>query len=119
VNPDPTQEKEFDRLERRVEALAGEIAALINTSRGNQRNDLKDLALSIVREEVRTGEEDREAFEPGGRPTAPFNPIAIAIPFFLIAAVMIVLFPPMGLFLFAVSFLLLGWGVVVSLFARR
>jgi hypothetical protein len=119
VNPVTPREKEREKLERRVEGLAGEIAALINTSSGEERNDLRDLALSIVREEVRTGEEDRGARETERRTAGPFNPIAMAIPMFLIGAVMIVLFPPMGLFLFGVSFLLVGWGVAVSLFARR
>ena len=118
MSPDVTKESEREKLERRVEALAGEIAELINTSSGTERSDLRDLALSIVREEVRSGGDDEV---PGTRFDAkqPFNPIAMAIPIFLIGAVMIILFPPVGLFLVGGSFVLVGWGVIVSLVSNR
>jgi hypothetical protein len=114
-----SKEREREKLERRVEALAGEIAALINTSRGGERNDLRDLALSIVREEVRSGEEAGDEPELERAPAKPFNTVAMGIPVFLVGAVMTVLFPPMGLLLCAVALALIGWGVAVSVFSRR
>jgi hypothetical protein len=118
VNPDTTKEKEREHLERRVESLASEIAELINTSEGEERNDLKDLALSIVREEVRSGAESAEGSEAEDKAEGPFNPIAMAIPVFLIGAVMVVLFPPVGLLLLGLAGLLVFWGVSASMFAR-
>jgi hypothetical protein len=116
VRPDPTNEREREDLERRVEALAGEIAELINSSKGAaERSDLRDLALSIVREEVQIGEGTpigREA--PGGAPKS-FNTAAMGIPVFLTGAVLVPLFPPMGLLLLATALGLILWGVAASL----
>lgn len=119
MNPDATKEKEREKLQQRVETLAGEIAGLINTSDGTERNNLRDLALSIVREEVRSGEETSQ--EPGAAaPTAaPFSPILMGVLVFLMGCVMVVLFPPVGLLLFGVAFLLAGWGLVVFLVSNR
>ena len=120
MSPEPTKkEREREQLERRVEALASEIADLINTSNGAERNDLRDLALSIVREDVRSGEE--AVHDPAAAPkhAQPFSPIVMGIAVFLMGCVMVVLFPPVGLLLFGVAFLLIGWGVVMSLFSSN
>ncbi|MGH7819596.1 MAG: hypothetical protein ACREQ9_07480 [Candidatus Binatia bacterium] len=118
MSEDATKEREREKLERRVEDLAAEIAELINTSESDERNDLRDLALSIVREEVRSGQEDSRS-DAASRPERPFNPIVMGVPVFLMGAVMVILFPPVGMLLFAVSFLLVGWGIVMSVFSRR
>lgn len=119
MSPDTTKEREREKLERRVETLASEIADLINTSNGAERNDLRDLVLSIVREDVRIGDEGVQA--PGVTPVhaQPFSPLVMGIPVFLMGCVMVVLFPPVGLLLFAASFLLVGWGIVMSAFSSR
>lgn len=119
MSPDTTNEKEREVLEQRVEALAGEIAELINTSQGEERNDLRDLALSIVREEVRSGAESAEQHEIDEKPQGPFNPIAMGIPIFLLGALLFFLFPPMALALFALAGLMVAWGVAAMLFAGR
>ncbi len=48
-----------------------------------------------------------------------FNPFAIGIPLALAAAVLIVLFPPVGLVLFAMAAVTMAWGVLSVLVSRR
>ena len=114
-------------LERRVEALASELALLINSSNSEDREGLKDLALSIVREEVQGRDVDppgRGTVAAGGPGSstgsaAPFNAIAVAMPLGLAGAVMVFLFPLGGLVLFALAGLLVAFGVLASFFAKR
>ena len=46
------------------------------------------------------------------------NPIAIAIPLLMVGAVMVILFPPVGLLLFAAAGAMVAWGLVSMLFRR-
>ena len=120
MSPNTTKDREErENLERRVEALANEIAELINSGKGEERNDLKDLALSVVREEVRSGEDSAAGSLGREEPGAAFNPIAIGIPLFLVGAVMLVLFPPVGLLLLGLAGLMVVWGLLVSLLFSR
>jgi hypothetical protein len=48
-----------------------------------------------------------------------FNPFAIAIPLGLAGAVMLILFPPVGLLLFGSAGVMMVWGVAVVLLSRR
>ena len=119
MSPNTTKKQEREILERRVETLASELAEVINSRQGEERNDLKDLALSVVREEVRSGEQNAEGGRAQEKLEGSFNPIAMGIPVFLVVALMIVLFPPVGLLLLSVAGLMVVWGVVVSLFTRN
>lgn len=120
MSPNKTKNREErENLERRVEALANEIAELINSGKGEERNDLKDLALSVVREEVRSGEESANGSPGQEKLGEAFNPIAIGIPLFLVGAVMLVLFPPVGLLLLGLAGLMVVWGLLVSLLFSR
>jgi hypothetical protein len=74
------------------------------------------VAVGVLREGVDTAE--REAGAVAVR-TAAFNPFAIAIPLSLVGGVMLVLFPPVGLMLFATAIAAMVWGVATILFARR
>lgn len=115
----PSKETDRESVERRVEALASEIVEFINARPGDERNDLRDLALAVLREEVKSGEPSAESGLKQQERGGAFNPIAMAIPLFLIGAVMIVLFPPVGLLLFGMAGLMVVWGLVASLFSRR
>jgi hypothetical protein len=110
-------------LEERVESLAGDLAALINSAKGEGRETLRELALTIVREDVRTRERDAEVAMEAGETPAPgrssSNPAALAIPFFLMGCVTIFLFPPVGLVMFGLSGGLVVAGIGVSMFSRR
>jgi hypothetical protein len=101
-------------LERRVEALARELAEEINVGGAEARTLLREIAVSTLRDEVREEPQQREEIQASGK----FNSFGIGIPLLLMGAVLIFLFPPVGLLLFATAILALVWGVVATLFAR-
>ena len=109
-----SQSGEDRALEKRVEALAREIAEEINASGGEAREVLREVAVSTLRDAV---EEVPPA--PAQTPAAgTFNSFGIGIPLFLMGAVLIFLFPPMGLLMFATAILAIAWGIIGTLFAR-
>lgn len=111
----------------RVEAedLARGLVRKINSAAVEQRAELCDVVVGVLRNEVETAEremsEDALLIPPApAEPTA--NPFAIGIPLFLVGAVMVILFPPVGLMLFAAALAMVVWGVVTVMFgsgARR
>ncbi len=108
-----------------METRAGELAAVINAAPGEGRETLRELALTIVREEVLTREQAASAspVDAAGSAAAAAarrhsNPLAMAIPFFMMGCVTIFLFPPVGLLLFGFTGVLVVVGVVVSIFGR-
>jgi hypothetical protein len=120
VSGDSSTEAPGRELEKRIETLASELAALINDSKdSDERDALKDLALAIVRDEVKGREEEfhPRSVQAGG--AGAFNAIGVAIPLALAGALMIFLFPPVGLALFALAGFLVLAGVGASLWSRR
>lgn len=109
-------ESEHSRA-RRVEALAREIADTINAGQIDAREGLRDIATDVLREAVRT-DDIGLASEAAAAGPSHFNPFGIGIPLILMGSVMVFLFPPVGLFLFAVAGVVLAWGVAATLFAR-
>ena len=104
-------------LEQRIEALAHDIATTINDGQSEAREALRDVAVSILRDEVQP---DAPAPAPpsGGIGGQSFNPFGIGIPLCLMGVVLIFLFPPVGLLLFGAAALMIAWGVGATLFAR-
>jgi hypothetical protein len=119
---EPTSPQDIAELERQVETRAGELAAIINAAPGEGRETLRELALTIVREEVLTREQTVSAAsgDVAGAAAARrhSNPLAMAIPFFMMGCVTIFLFPPVGLLLFGLTGVLVVVGVIVSIFGR-
>ena len=105
-----------EALELRVEGLARELAETINAGTMEYRELLRETAVHVLREEVEIV-----------RPTAPAtaassqssNPFAFGIPLLLVGGVMIMLFPPVGLLLFAAAAVMMAWGLVAILLTRR
>jgi hypothetical protein len=93
--------------EVRVEELARHLAQQINSYPTERREQLREMAVHLVRDEVQilqpnVGAEARDL---------AFNPLGLAIPLSLAGAVMLILFPPVGLVLFALAALMALWGV--------
>lgn len=104
--------------EARVEALARQLAETINAGTVDGRERLRELAVGLLRDEVEVTEPLRSAApQPEGR--GGFNPFAIGIPFILMGSLLVFLFPPVGLLMFAAAALMLGWGVATTLLRRR
>lgn len=108
--------------EPRIESLARDLALAINQLDARQRAVLRDEAVAILREEV--APDDVELPAPaassgsGGSGAGKFNAFGIAIPLGLVGALLIFLFPPVGLLMFAAAVVMLFWGVVSVLLSR-
>ena len=108
-------EKDDHALDRSVLALAREIADKINAGPTEGRDVLREMAVNAVRDQVHIIEPERP---PSGSKSAPFNPIGIGIPLVFMGAVLIFLFPPVGLLMFGAAAVMVVWGVVATLLAR-
>lgn len=114
-------EKEEERnqeLEEQIENLTRELSGLINAAGPKGREELRDYAVSLLQGETETSavEDPHPAKE---TPSAPFNPVALSIPFFLIGALLLLLFPPVGIFLFFIAVTMALWGGLSILFRRK
>jgi hypothetical protein len=108
-------------LEDRVEDLTRAIAQTINEAdlpeRPEIRAELKEFAISLLQESILRPEPVAIAAVESGKPT--FNPLAMGIPLFFAGGVLIFLFPPVGMMLFAASVVMIVWGFVTSMVTRR
>jgi hypothetical protein len=108
-------------LEDRVEDLTRAIAEAINGAevpeRPEIRAELKEFAINLLKEEVQAPESISVAA--GGGASVGFNPLAMGIPLFFAGAVLIFLFPPVGMMLFVAAVVMVVWGLVTSMVARR
>lgn len=75
---------------------------------------LRDVAISLLRDEVQV----LEPPPPAVPATGSFNPFGIGIPLLLMGGVMVFLFPPVGLLMFAAAALMIAWGVGTTLLTR-
>jgi len=103
-------------VETRVAALAREIADVINAAQAEGREGLREDAVSILRDEVQILEPPSAA---APAVADSFNPFGIGIPLVLMGGVMVFLFPPVGLLLFAVAGVVVAWGLAATLLAHR
>jgi hypothetical protein len=104
--------------EERVVRLAREIAETINATTGEEREVLREMAVGLVRDAVRVDEPQRLPGAPAS-PTGAFNAFGIGIPLALMGGVLVFLFPPVGLLMFAAAAMMLVWGAGATLFARK
>jgi hypothetical protein len=115
---DEREAAENDRArEVRVATLAHEIAETINAGQVEGRELLREIAVSLLRDEVQTTEPSPPA--PGSVPVGSFNAFGIGIPLILMGGVMVFLFPPVGLLMFAAAAVMIAWGVGTTLLARN
>jgi hypothetical protein len=105
-----------DRALQRVETLACQIAETINAGEVESRERLRDAAINLLRDGVQLSEPRVQA---ASQPAGSFNPFAIGIPFMLMGAVLVFLFPLVGLLMFAAAGLTIAWGVGTTLLTRN
>ena len=89
---------------------------MINSGVGEEREQLREMAVHVLRDEVELGE---SALREEPQPRLSYNPFGIAIPLGLVGGMMLILFPPVGLMLFAAAGMMMLWGVVAVAFSRR
>jgi hypothetical protein len=98
--------------EQEIESLAQELGRLIQGADPERREDLKELAFALIREEfIYKGEGD--APEKGSAP-APFNPLGTGVLIFCLGAGLSFVFGPVGLVLMFGGLIFVVWGVLIS-----
>jgi len=102
--------------EQEIERLAQELGRLIQGADPQRREDLKELAFALIREElIHEGEGEAS----GGRSTpAPFNPLGTGVLIFCLGAGLSFVFGPVGLLLMLGGFIFVVWGAVISWMSR-
>ena len=101
--------------EKEVERLAQELGRLIQGADSGQREDLKELAFALIREEFihKAGDESSAA---AGSSPAPFNPLGTGILIFVLGAGLSFVFGPVGLVLMLGGVIFVVWGALISWF---
>ena len=98
--------------EQEIEQLAQELGRLIQGADPEQRDDLKELAFALIREEFIHKAED-ESGRVGSTP-APFNPLGTGILIFLVGVGLSFIFGPVGLVLMLGGVIFVIWGALIS-----
>jgi hypothetical protein len=101
--------------EQEVERLAQELGRLIQSAEPEKREDLKDLAFTLIREEIF----ERGETEPKSDGTIrPFNPLGTGVLIFVLGAGLSFVFGPVGLTLMLGGVIFIVWGAIISWFKR-
>lgn len=117
---EPEKEEQSRELEEKIEGLTKELSGLINAAGTQGREELRDYAVSllqggteaIVAEELPPVEESPPS-------AAPFSPLALSIPFFLMGGFLLLLFPPVGISLLLFALVMAVWGGLSALLCKR
>jgi len=105
--------------EAEIERLAGEIGRLIQASDTETREELAEIANSLIREQgLRPGlpSVDTEAVADARR--RPLNPLAAGIGLIMVGAAVTLVVPFVGLTLAACGVLAAFWGVMISMLRK-
>ena len=98
--------------EQEIERLASELGRLIQGADPERREDLKELAFALIREEFIHKAEDQES--QAGSVPAPFNPLGTGVLIFCVGAGLSFIFGPVGLVLMLAGVIFVIWGAVIS-----
>jgi hypothetical protein len=102
-----------DAREKEIERLAEELGRLIRGVDPERREDLKELAFTLIREEIFQHEEP-SVKEGGPTPPAPFNPLGTGVLIFVLGGGLSFVFGPVGLFLMLAGIVFIVWGALIS-----
>ncbi|OGQ77118.1 MAG: hypothetical protein A3G94_07840 [Deltaproteobacteria bacterium RIFCSPLOWO2_12_FULL_60_16] len=98
--------------DQEIERLAQEIGRLIQSVEPERREDLKELAYTLIREEI--FERDGRV-ETGGRSApGPFNPLGSGVLILILGAGLSFVFGPVGLALMLGGLIFIVWGAVIT-----
>jgi hypothetical protein len=115
VTSDPPSDANQTR-EQEIEKLAQELGRLIQGADPQRREDLKELAFALIREELI---HEAEGEPSGGRSTpAPFNPLGTGVLIFCLGAGLSFVFGPVGLVLMVGGLIFVIWGALISWISR-
>jgi hypothetical protein len=115
VTSDPAKSASEAR-EQEIEKLAQELGRLIQGADPERREDLKELAFALIREEL-IHQPDEPAAAAGSAP-APFNPLGTGVLIFVLGGGLSFVFGPVGLALMIGGTIFVVWGGLISWFRR-
>ena len=99
--------------EQEIERLASELGRLIQGADPERREDLKELAFALIREEFIHKPGDEGGTVAGSAP-APFNPLGTGVLIFVLGAGLSFVFGPVGLVLMLGGIIFVVWGALIS-----
>lgn len=112
MTPDPAKLAPEAR-EQEIERLAQELGRLIQGADPERREDLKELAFALIREEFIHQPGDERGAAAGSAP-APFNPLGTGVLIFVLGAGLSFVFGPVGLALMLGGIIFVVWGALIS-----
>ncbi len=98
--------------EEEVEKLAQDIGCLIREAEPQRREELKELAYTLIREEMNQGAVGEGVTE--GSPAGPFNPLGVGVLILVLGAGLSFIFGPVGLLLIMSGLIFVLWGAIIS-----
>jgi VIT1/CCC1 family predicted Fe2+/Mn2+ transporter len=117
--PAPDQATDRQReLDGRVEELTRQIAEVVNRAGVEQRQDLREYAIGLLKEETEVA--DALPASAGATHVAPFNPLAVALLLVLAAVPLLlsIVFAPVGIAILVIALGMGLWGLLTSLVRR-
>jgi hypothetical protein len=115
--PDRAAARERE-LDAKVEELTRQIAELVNSAGVESRQNLREYAVDLLREETER-DDAAPTTSSATNATTKFSPLAFAILIGLVSLPLLLLFTPLGLGLFAVAVLMGIWGLIDTFVVRR
>ncbi|MBF8254665.1 MAG: hypothetical protein HW373_1360 [Deltaproteobacteria bacterium] len=100
--------------EQEIERVAQELGRLIQGADPERRDDLKEMALALIREELIHDAGSDETAK--GSAPAPFNPLGTGVLIFFLGAGLSFIFGPVGLVLMLGGLIFVVWGALLSWF---
>jgi hypothetical protein len=118
-SPADQQRKLESAQDSQVEELTRQLAAVVNSAAAEGRQDLRDYAIGLLKEETELAE--APPTPPEATHATRFNPLAIALLLVLASLPLFlsIVFAPVGLALLGLAALMGIWGLLASVFARR
>lgn len=98
--------------EQEIEELAQRIGRLLRAMDPQKREDLVELAHSLIREEMIQGRGGEEVAE--GSPPGPLNPLGAGVLFLIVGVGLSFIFGPVGLLLMLGGVIFIVWGAIIS-----
>lgn len=114
-----TKEEHSQELEEKIEDLTKELSGLINAAGTKGRDELRDYAISLLQGETEETTLNISPQQVADTSPPSFNPLALSIPFFLIGFMLLLLFPPVGVFLLLIALMMGIWGALSALIGRH
>jgi hypothetical protein len=96
-----------------VEKLIAELGRVVRAAEAEKRAGLKELAETLLHEELSTVTDDTQKFETG-QSRSRFNPLAPGILVGILGLGLLLIVPFVGVTLAAIGLILILWGAVMS-----